>query len=123
MQVNGSTSLPTTFQPGTASGVTFVGQSAVTNTLDLTAESASNFTALTVAMATSTGPCSGQGELTSNGAINLADCFTNVTTVDGAAAVPTTFRAGSGGGFTFTGQGSGNTLDLSNAPSGTNVSG
>ena len=50
------------------------------------------------------------------------DVFSDISTVVGSSAGSTTFRAGSGGGFTFTGQGSDNTLDLSSAPSGTSIS-
>ncbi|MDA8380349.1 MAG: IPT/TIG domain-containing protein, partial [Actinomycetota bacterium] len=89
VQIAGST-LDTTFQPGTASGVTFAGEPGAGNTLDLSGESSSSFTSLTVAMSSTA--CGGNGSLTSTGAVSLSDCFANVGTVDGAASVPTVFE-------------------------------
>jgi hypothetical protein len=86
----------TTFQPGTATGVTFNGASGSVgeNTIDLTGEPAADFSSLVVGMFGAT-PCggAGQGEITSTGpAGNLGDCFTNVGVVNGASNVPTDFQ-------------------------------
>ena len=91
VEITGTASLPTDFQPGTASGVTFTGQPGESNVLDLAGESASDFGTLTVAM--SSASCAGGGQLsTTGGSPNVTDAFCNITAVDGAASVPTTFQ-------------------------------
>ena len=113
--VDGSSSVPTTFQPGTVSGVSFTGNPSASNTVDLSSESTTHFTSLTVAMSVSSGPCSGGGQVSGTGSSTIADCFTGVASVNGSSSVPTTFQPGSANGVTFAGGGSGltNTLDLS----------
>jgi hypothetical protein len=93
---DGGTTGHTTFQPGTATGITFDGASgaSVQNRIDLTGEPAPSFSAFTVAMS-GAAPCTGAGEgsLTSAGAAgNLADCFSNISVIRGAAGVPTSFE-------------------------------
>jgi Ca2+-binding RTX toxin-like protein len=81
----------TTFQPGTANGLRFTGQPREPNVLDLTSESASNFSSISVAM--SSASCTGGGQLsTSGGTPDITDSFCSMATVKGATSVPTTFK-------------------------------
>ena len=93
--VTGATAVPTTFQPGSASGLTFAGgdRAAGGAVLDLTAEPSSSFTGFRVAMGGG-GACTvaGEGRLTATGSSALTDCFSGVSSVHGATAVPTTFQ-------------------------------
>ncbi|MDE1821472.1 MAG: Ig-like domain repeat protein [Euryarchaeota archaeon] len=110
--VDGSSSGGTTFQPGTATGVTFAGAVGSTNTLDLLADPSG----LTVAV---NGDSSANpGTITGS---SLSDSFSMVTTVNGSSVGDTTFVTGSLGGLTFSGQGTSNTLDFSGAPAGATV--
>jgi len=85
-----SSSVSTTFRPGTDSGVTFVGSGPSPNTLDLTNET--GFATLTVTMAGASG-CPGNGEVTSTGGHpDFTDCFSGISNVVGATSVPTTFQ-------------------------------
>jgi hypothetical protein len=96
VQFNGEQSIVgaaagTDFQPGGASGVTFIGQgSGAADTLDLSTESSSSFTSFNVAMNFS--GCAGDGGLTSTGTTAITDCFSNIGTVQGAPSVPTSFQ-------------------------------
>ena len=91
VEITGAASLPTVFQPGTASDVTFTGQPGQSNVLDLASESASNFGGISVAM--SSASCAGGGQLsTSGGSPNVTDVFCNITAVHGSTSVPTTFE-------------------------------
>jgi hypothetical protein len=91
--IDGAGGVPTTFQPGTATNVTFNGSDAAAGgaVVDLSGEPSSSFTSLTVAMS-GTGSCAGKGELTSTGTSAITDCLTGVTTVNGASAVSTHFE-------------------------------
>ena len=91
VEVTGPAPVPTTFEPGTASGVTFTGESSAPNTLDLSGESSTSFTGLTVAMPSSAS-CPNGGQLTGTGNTAIDDCFSNVGTVVGSASVSTTFE-------------------------------
>jgi hypothetical protein len=94
--VDGATSVPTTFQPSTAT-VTFVGQQGAGDVLDVSEASIATFSGLTVAMSGGTQPASDPcgtavvGELTSTGQDVVNDPFCNISQVNGAASVPTTF--------------------------------
>lgn len=114
----GSSAVKDDFQPGTAQGITFTGGSGTpSNTLNLTNEN-SGFTSFQVNMQqTSTCSGSGQGEVTSIGSAgNVADCFSGIGTVKGAA-VQTTLQPGTSS-VNFAGQSAtSNTIDLSLEPS------
>jgi hypothetical protein len=92
--IDGSIAVPTVFQPGTSSGVTFNGHDAAPGgaVVDLSGEPSSSFTSLTVAMSDGASPCTGgEGELTSTGTSSIIDCLNGITTIDGASAVSTHF--------------------------------
>jgi hypothetical protein len=109
VDVSGAAS--TSFQPGVANDVTFVGASGAPTTLDLTGESSSSFSSLVfnANSDTSTTP----GQLTSTGSVLITDEFANLTAVEGSTSVPTSFEPGSATGLTFVGKSSHDTLDLS----------
>lgn len=110
--VQESTTSPvsTTFSPGTSSGLTFVGAAGVFNFLDLSA--------LTGGVTVHAGGSAGSTSPTTVSWSNTSDTFENVAGVIGSAAGNTAFVASTGAGWTFEGQGSGNTLDLSALPAG-----
>ncbi|MGD0197925.1 MAG: hypothetical protein ABSC56_08480 [Solirubrobacteraceae bacterium] len=85
----GSSDGYTIFDPGLAGGVTFDGQGTVGDTLDLSSESAGDFSTLKVSMDGST--CHGP-QLQSTGSVQLLDCLSGISTIDGATAVPTDFQ-------------------------------
>ncbi len=95
----------TTFLAGNTGGLTFTGQGNG-NTLDLSALTVSGSTPATVNA--STGSAS---------AGSLSDAFSGISTFNGPSAGHTTFVAGSTGPMSFTGHGSGNTLDVSSLSS------
>jgi hypothetical protein len=101
------TLLSTTFVP-VDGGLTFQGEAGVANTLDLSTLSLPGAPSISVAGSMLWGP-------------NL-DFFSNITTFVGSAAGNTDFLANSVGGFTFTGLGSGNLLDLGSAGGGVTAS-
>ncbi len=106
----GSTQGGNTFLAGSTGGYSFVGQgTASTNTLNLSAANGG----IAVDVTTSSGAVTG---LTGGG--GTTDSFTGSTVVVGSSAGSTDFKAGSTGGYSFTGQGGGNTLDLTAASSG-----
>ncbi len=100
--------VPTVFQPGTDTGITFVGPGGTT-TLDLSA--APSGTTISVVTGTVSG-LSGGG----------TDTFSGIASFTGSSSGNTTFAAGPTGGYSFTGQGTGNSLNLSAANSGITVS-
>jgi Domain of unknown function DUF11/Bacterial Ig-like domain (group 3)/Putative Ig domain len=104
----GSSAGSTDFAAGPGGGYTFTGQGSG-NTLDLSAAPSG------VDVSVPAGTVSG---LTSGG----NDTFTGFSAFTGSSAGSTDFAAGPGGGYAFTGQGTGNALDLSAAPSGVDVS-
>ena len=111
--VDGSSAGGTTFRPGTATGVTFVGAAGSSNVLDLSGESAGLTVTVNGDSSTNLGMVTGTG---------LSDSFSGITTVDGSSAGGTTFQPGTATGVTFVGPtGSSNVLDLSNEPSGLTV--
>lgn len=105
VEVTGSTQLPTTFvlvDPG----LTFVGQSGVSNTLDLSSTTSPLVLVANGAVLSGAGP----------------DSFSNITTFKGSAGGNTDFVATNAGGYTFNAAGSGNALDLRATGSGVTVS-
>lgn len=108
---------PTTFVPGSDSGVTFEGAAGNENTLDASAVGGSSLVRINMGGDDSSQP----GTIAAG---SLQDSFTAVTTVDGSSGSGgTTFEAGSTSGqITIVGQGTANTLDLSAAAGGVSVS-
>ena len=111
-QVTESTSSPvsTTFSPGTSSGLTFVGAAEAFNLVDLSA--------LTGAVTVDAGGSAGSTSPTTVSWSGTSDTFENVGQVTGSSAGNTAFVASTGSGWTFSGLGSGNILNLSALPSG-----
>jgi autotransporter passenger strand-loop-strand repeat protein len=90
-----------TFVAPPVGGLSFTGQGS-NNTLDFGGVVTSRAEGLIIDAATGTAT-----------AVGGADTFSDIQIFDGSADGNTTFVAGSGGGFTFTGEASNNTLDLS----------
>ncbi len=107
----GSSAGSTTFQPGSATGVSFEGAGSG-NTLDLSGEPSGLSVAANGDSTASPGTVTGAG---------VSDSFSGLGTVDGPSAGGTTFLTGSQGGLNFIGQGSSNTLNFGAAPSGATV--
>jgi hypothetical protein len=106
--VLGPTSGSTKFVAPTTS-VTFTGQG-TDNSLDLSALATSQSTAGTVNLSGS--PANSLANNTAT-AGSVTDTFSDTSSFTGPSTGHTTFLAGSTGGYSFTGQGSSNTLDLS----------
>ena len=106
--VVGPTSGSTKFVAG-AAAMTFTGQG-TGNALDLSALATSQSTRGTVNVSGS--PANGVANNTATAGATT-DQFTAVSSLTGPSTGSTTFLAASTGGYTFTGQGSGDTLDLS----------
>jgi len=101
---NSSPFVPTTFQPGSDAGITFDGPGGTTTALDLSFAPAPDTVTLN---GDSTG---------SPGSVTMgagADSFSGVSSFIGSGAGSTSFVAGATGGYSFSGLGTGNTLDLS----------
>ena len=114
--VDGPSSGSVTFEPGTATGLTFTGASGAANTLDLMGAP----TGLSVvAMNGDTSGSPGQLTITPAGGSPGSDDFSNVTIVDGASSGSMTFQPGAASGLTFTGgAGATNLVDLRGEPPG-----
>lgn len=112
-------SVDTTFEPGTVSGVELVAQPAQINTVSLAGETGSA-TGLEVNATDETYPALGSLTGTSSAGTSLDDTFSGVEDFDGSPN-GTTFVAPSAGGLDLDGSGTGNTLDLTAAPSGGEV--
>ena len=113
--VTGTTLVATDFIAAD-SGLTFNGQAGVANTLDLSQASGTPAT-VNVSGATVGGVANDTASVAT-----VPVSFSNVSSFVGLAAGDTTFIAGSTGGFTFAGTGSGNALDLGAAGSGVSAS-
>ncbi len=111
VQVTDTGGVPTVFQPGTDTNITFEGPGGA-STLDLTAAPAATSVTLNGDSPASLGSVPWSGG---------TDQFSGVSTFLGSSAGGSTFVAGPAGGYSFQGNGSGNTLDLSAAPSGVTV--
>ncbi len=101
-----SAATPTTFQPGTNFGIDFEAAAGAPTTFDDTGGPASS----TIDAST------GQATFGASG----TDTFTGISSFIGSASGSTQFVAGAAGA-SFKGQGSGNVLDLSNAPASSRV--
>ena len=109
------TLLSTTFS-ASDSGLTFVGQAGIANTLDFSSASAS-------ALVVNASGATVSGQATDTARLDATtDSFSNITGFTGLSGGNSVFLAGSTGGYTFTGFGSGNALDLSEAGTGASVS-
>jgi hypothetical protein len=98
----GTSSGYTTFDSGSSlSGESFAGQGGVGNTLDLSGQSATANSPLSVDVSTGTASASGE-----------TDLFSGIQDFDGSSAGDTTFVPGQATPIAFTGEGSDNTLDL-----------
>ncbi|HET6817671.1 MAG TPA: fibronectin type III domain-containing protein [Mycobacteriales bacterium] len=106
IQVTGSTQVqvPATFAPGADGSVSFLGNPLATNIVDLSGQGSSTVHLGGAAYSTATSTVSWSA---------LSDSFSGVATVVGASSGGTDFVAGSGGGWTLSGLGAGNVLDLS----------
>ncbi|HEY3462585.1 MAG TPA: hypothetical protein VGK68_06690, partial [Gaiellaceae bacterium] len=109
------TLLSTTFS-ASDSGLTFVGEAGITNTLDFFQASGSglvvNVSGVTV-----------NGQATDTARLGATtDSFSGITSFAGLSVGNSVFLAGGTGGYTFTAFGSGNVLDLSEAGTGATVS-
>jgi large repetitive protein len=107
----GSSAGSTSFDAAASGGLSFTGGGS-DNVLDLSA--APTGSTLDASTGTVSGLSTGVGSSTS-------DSFTDVTSFTGSSSGSTAFDALASGGLTFTGQGSGNSLDLSVAPTGTTL--
>ena len=112
VQVTDTGGVPAVFRPGTDTNITFEGPGAA-STLDLAAAPAGMSVTLNGDSASSLGSVPWSGG---------TDEFSGISTFVGSSAGSTDFAAGPAAGYTFTGQGSGNTLDLSAATAGVDVS-